>query len=143
MQLSPFRMSRIILPIIALGLFVTAVVLAGAIRDGSFTARSDGSNIIIQWVSDDESGVLRYEIERKAGMNGQFIFLVQLPVRGSNASYLYVDDSAFMRTTESVYFYRIKVDYTNGSSVYYGPVTVNHNVSSVRRTWGSIKAMFR
>ena len=136
-------MSRTILPAIILGLFFTAIAFSGAIRDGSFTARSDGTNIILQWVSDDESGALRYEIERKAGVNGQFIFLVQLPLKGNNSSYLYVDDSAFLRAMETLYQYRIKVDYSNGSSVYYGPITVRHSVSSVRRTWGSIKAMFR
>ncbi len=142
MHVSPFCMRRF-LPAILLVLFVAAIASAGAIRDGSFTARSDGSNIILQWVSDDENGVLRYEIERKAGVNAQFIYLVQLPLRGNNSSYLYVDDSAFLRTMESVYQYRIKVVYGNGTSVYYGPVTVIHSVSSVRRTWGSIKAMFR
>jgi len=136
-------MSRKIFPVFLLGLFVTATVLAGAIREGTLTARSDGTNITVQWVSDDETGVLRYEIERKAGTNGQFLFLVQIPVKGNNSSYLYVDDTAFLRAMESVYAYRIKVDYSNGTSVYYGPVTVVHNVSSVRRTWGSIKAMFR
>ena len=143
MLLSPFRMSRTILPVIALGFFASTIALSGAIREGTLTARSDGSNITIQWVSDDESGVIRYEIERKSGTNGQFLFLVQLPVKGDNASYLYVDDTAFLRAMESVYQYRIKVDYSNGTSVYYGPVTVLHQVSSVRRTWGSIKAMFR
>lgn len=136
-------MSRLALPIIVLSLFVTVIAFSGAIREGSFTARSDGSNITLSWVSDDESGVLRFEIERKSGANGQFIFLVQIPVKGSNSSYLYVDDSAFLRSLESVYQYRIKVDYSNGTSAYYGPVTVVHSVSSVRRTWGSIKAMFR
>ena len=124
-------------------MFATAIALCGAIRDGSFTARSDGSNITLQWLSDDETGVVRYEIERKSGANGEFIFLVQIPLKGNSASYVYVDDSAFLRSTETLYFYRIKVDYLNGSSVYYGPIAVPHSVSSVRRTWGSIKAMFR
>jgi hypothetical protein len=87
--------------------------------------------------------VLRFEIERKAGVNGQFIPLAQIQLRGNNTTYTYVDDSAFLRLTESIYQYRIKVVYSNGNSLYYGPVTVTHSVSSVRKTWGSIKAMFR
>jgi hypothetical protein len=132
-----------ILPVGALIFFMASFSLSGAIRDGSFAARSDGSTITLQWVSEDENGVLRFEIERKAGVNGQFFSLVQIPLRGNNASYVYIDDSAFLRATESVYQYRINVVYANGSSVYYGPITVTHSVSSVRRTWGSIKAMFR
>ena len=134
---------RRILPISALTLLVSTMAFCGSIREGSFTGRSDGNNINLQWVSDDESGVLRYEIERKSGMSGQFLFLVQIPLIGNNSSYLYVDDTAFLRAVESVYQYRIKVVYSSGSSAYYGPITVAHTVNSVRRTWGSIKAMFR
>jgi len=136
-------MLKFLLPVIASALLVTAVAISGVILVSTFTARSDGTNITVQWTSDDESGVLRYELERKAGVNGQFMFLVQIPVKGNNSQYVYVDDTAFLRGMESIYYYRVKVDFSNGSSVYYGPIAVSHQVSSVRRTWGSIKAMFR
>ncbi|MBF8278563.1 MAG: hypothetical protein HW390_3636 [Candidatus Brocadiaceae bacterium] len=129
--------------LVALLLVVSSAALSGVIRDGSFSGISNGSDITLRWVSEDESGALRYEIERKAGLNGQFVFLSQLALRGNNISYTYVDDSAF-RTSESVYQYRIKVVLSSGVSVYYGPITVTHSVNSVaKRTWGSIKAMFR
>ena len=131
-----------ILSIVILAVFISSIAICGVIRDGSLSARSDGSNITIQWVSEDENGVARYELERKAGVNGQFLWLASVALRGNNSSYVYIDDSAF-RTPESVYQYRIKVVFTNGTSAYYGPVTVTHSVSSGRRTWGSIKAMFR
>jgi|WetSurMetagenome_2_1015567.scaffolds.fasta_scaffold182323_2 hypothetical protein len=129
-----------ILVLLAVSVFVA---FGGPIQDRSFSARSDGNYITLQWVSQDEAGVLRYELERKAGANGQYVSIAQIDPRGNNNGYTYVDESAFMRTTESVYYYRINVVYANGSSVYYGPITVSHSVSSVRRTWGSIKAMFR
>ncbi len=119
-----------------------AVVFGGAIRDGSLSGTSDGSNITIRWFSEDETGVLRYELERSAGTTGQFFLLSPIALKGNNASYEYVDDTAF-RISESVYQYRIKVIFASGSVAYYGPITVQHAVSSVRRTWGSIKAMFR
>jgi hypothetical protein len=54
-----------------------------------------------------------------------------------------VDNNAFRKTT-TVYDYRIKVDFGGGQpSAYAGPVYVVQTVSGVRRTWGSIKAMFR
>lgn len=130
------------LPILVCLVTVSNLVLCEVIREGSLSASSNGNDITIRWQSEDESGVLRYEIERKAGMNGQFLFLVQIPLQGNNSSYTYVDDSAF-RTLESIYQYRVKVSFGNGTAAYYGPITVTHSVSSVRRTWGSIKAMFR
>ncbi len=123
-------------------LLVFATVFAGAIKEGSFNASSDGNNITLRWVSEDEGGLSKFVIERKAGVNGSFMLLAELPPRGNNSSYQYVDDSAF-RVSESIYKYQIKIVYTNGSIAYYGPITVSHNPSEVRRTWGSIKAMFR
>jgi hypothetical protein len=118
-------------------------VFAGPVRENSFTGSSNGSEIILRWISDDESGVLRYELERKAGVSGQFFLLSEIAPRGNQTPYEYIDDSAF-RGTESMYQYRLKVVFGNGSaSMVYGPITVLHNPNTVRRTWGSIKAMFR
>jgi hypothetical protein len=124
--------------------FSGALASAGEIRDGSLSANSNGTNITIRWVSENETGVARFEIERKSGVNGSFISLAPIALRGDNSVYEYLDDSAFRVFTESIYQYQIKVVFLNGSApVIYGPITVRHDVSSVRRTWGSIKAMFR
>ena len=117
------------------------VSYAGPVKDNSLAASSNGTNIFISWLSDDESGVLYYELERKAG-SGQFVALSRITPMGNNASYNYTDDSAF-RVTDNLYQYRVRAVFSNGASVTYGPIAVSHSVSSVRRTWGSIKAMFR
>jgi hypothetical protein len=129
------------LPVILLILVSVSLALAGGIRDGSLTAYSNGSTITIRWVSEDETGTTGYVIERKAGIDGAFIRLTETPValKGSGASYEFVDNTAF-RTTDSFYQYRITA-VGSGADPYY--VSVNHRVSGVRRTWGSIKAMFR
>jgi hypothetical protein len=63
--------------------------------------------------------------------------------KGSNSLYTYVDRSAY-KDTESVYVYRLKIlEASSGPSSYSNEITVSHSVSSVKRTWGSIKAMFR
>jgi hypothetical protein len=117
-----------------------AIAIAGGIRDGSLSAYSNGTNITVRWVSDDESGVTGYTIERKAGSSGAFVRLTDpaLAPKGSGSAYEFVDNSAF-RTTDNFYQYRVTALGVN--TVYY--VSVNHSVNSVRRTWGSIKAMFR
>ncbi len=135
-------MTARLLSILAVLLLVLSAVYAGQVREGSLSAHSDGMKITVRWLSEDEAGVTRFEVERKAGLNGPFISLVQIVLRGNNSAYEYIDESAF-RVTESIYQYRIKVVLANGDAVYYGPITVRHDVSNVRRTWGSIKAMFR
>ncbi len=122
---------------------LTTSAFGGVVKEGSLNGRSDGNTITIRWLSEDESGVVRYVLERKAGPSGSFIQLAEIQPRGNNESYEYVDDTAF-RILESVYQYRLKVLFANNAApIYYGPITVSHRTSDVRRTWGSIKAMFR
>ncbi|MBX2991716.1 MAG: hypothetical protein KF749_11190 [Bacteroidetes bacterium] len=124
-------------------IFVFVTAFASVIRDGSLNAESRDGNITIRWMSEDESNVSRFVLERKAGVNGAFMTLTEMLPRGNNSSYQFVDESAF-RATESIYQYRIKVIFSNGANpVYSGTITVSHRASDVRRTWGSIKAMFR
>jgi hypothetical protein len=123
-------------------LFVAGISFAGVIK-GQPSARSDGSSITIHWDSDDETGVVSWEIARKVGWDGQYIVLTSsYKAKGSNQPYDFVDETAF-RTTGTFYKYRITAIYSNGSRSDPYEAGVSHTVSSVRRTWGSIKAMFR
>ena len=126
-----------------LGLLAGSALAVSPLKEGSVSAESDGSTIVIRWVSEDESRVSMFELERKAGLYGQFFLLAPVTPKGNNSPYEYADDTAFRIGAESLYEYRIKVVFSDGSSVYSEEVTVLHAVSSVRRTWGSIKAMFR
>ena len=135
----PFPMRQFISIILA-ALFVCGVSYAGAIKDGSLQASSDESIITISWVGDDETGVTGYTVERRAGLNGSFIMLTSAPIRCEGRGHVYsFEDASAFRVTDNVYQYRITAIGTNATYL----VTVTHTVSSVRRTWGSIKAMFR
>ncbi len=133
--------SRTLAPFVVLFLLSATVALSGGIRDGSLSAYSNGTTITLRWVSEDETNTTGYVIERKSGVDGAFIRLTDSPIspKGNGASYEFVDNTAF-RTTGSFYQYRITAA-GSGLDAYY--VSVNHQVNGVRRTWGSIKAMFR
>jgi hypothetical protein len=135
------NLKRTLLPLLLL-LVLFAVALAGPIKDGSLSGASNGSGIFLRWMSEDEAGVARIEVQRAAGVNGLFFTIHEMAPKGGNQAYDYFDDSAF-RVTGSVYRYQIKAVFRDGSAVQCAPITVRHDVSSVRRTWGSIKAMFR
>ena len=128
-------------PVVVLLLLSASLALGGAIRDGSLSAYSNGSTITVRWVSEDETTTTGFIVERKAGFDGVFIPLTEVAIapRGSGASYEFVDNTAF-RATGSFYVYRITAV---GSGLAPYEVSVRHSVSGVRRTWGSIKAMFR
>ncbi len=127
---------------LVLFLLITTSALSGSIREGTMQARSDGSNVTIQWGSTDESTVKEFVIERRSGTAGEFISIAVIAKQGSNSFYEYVDKSAF-KSTGSVYQYRIKIISSSGGVELSNVITISHNVSGVKRTWGSLKAMFR
>lgn len=122
--------------------FIASIAAAGNIREGTLQARSDGSNITIQWGSTDESNIREFAIERRSGTVGDFISIAVIAKKGTNSFYEYIDRSAF-KSSGTVYQYRVKVVTVSGPAEYSTILTVSHNVSSVKRTWGSLKAMFR
>lgn len=121
---------------------VQSLALADVIRSGTLQARSDGSSVILSWVTDDETNVARFEIERRAGTTDEFGYIASVSPKGPSL-YEFIDHSAY-KVSSTLYQYHIKILFSdNTSPVYVGPVTVSHTVSGVKRTWGSIKAMFR
>lgn len=125
-------------------LFVTIVCATASFAQviKSLQAYSDGSNIILRWNTEDETNVKEFIIERRAGTIGTFNRIANLNPKGASL-YEYIDQTAF-KSTASIYQYKIKIKFTSEiADQDVGPVTVSHSVNSVKRTWGSIKAMFR
>ena len=79
------------------------------------------------------------------GGDGFIVINQRFAAKGSGQSYVFLDETAF-KTTDTFYRYRITPLDTSGSPVggvqFYTQV-ITKSPSSVRRTWGSIKAMFR
>jgi hypothetical protein len=138
-------MSRHIFGIALCILVAASAALAGGIKDGSLSAYSNGTNIIVRWSSESETDVWGYRVERRAGPEGSpFVQLTSSDIapRGDGSLYEFVDNAAY-RVTDNIYVYRITAIVPGNRSIAYY-VTVNHRVSSIsKRTWGSIKAMFR
>lgn len=119
--------------------------LAGLLFAGAtlefFRGKSENEKVILEWKSRDEINLKEYIIERKA-LNSDFIAIGSVAPKGNNTYYTFTDETAF-KITSSIYTYRLKiVDYNNQVS-YSNEISIYHSVSSVKRTWGSIKAMFR
>ena len=127
-----------------LALVVATLLLFGAVYIEKFTARSDGSNVTIDWKTSDESSLDRFELERATGNSDNFLLVSTVVARGNNSEYQFVDRTAY-KVEDAIYIYRLKVIDKNPSvaPTYTGSVSVTHKVSSVKSTWGSIKSMFR
>lgn len=112
-------------------------------------ARSSGGEIIVTWKVLDESGVQRYDILRSVGSINEAIGKIEYVVvgsvselKGNNSIYTFVDKSAF-KSTDRAYLYKIRIINGENPPPETQPVSVTHISSTAKRTWGSIKAMFR
>ncbi|MES2764587.1 MAG: hypothetical protein V4642_01865 [Bacteroidota bacterium] len=137
-------------------IFITSCISAVAFQQdlSYFTAKSDGkSAVVVEWKSSAENGIIQYDIERAGGQDQDFKLVASISPKGSNASYQYIDADAFMRSTAAseeqkavagtTYRYRLKIFLKGTEPTYSNTINVSHSVSSVRRTWGMIKEMFR
>jgi len=133
--------ARIILPAF-LALVVMGTLSAVVIKDRP-TAQSNGTDVTLRWNTSDESGVQRFDVLRRAGTTGDFILVGTVDqLKGNNSSYEFVDRSAF-KTTAGFYQYKIRIINGQVPSPETETVSVAHLTSAAKRTWGSIKAMFR
>lgn len=119
---------------------ITITVIYAGVELISFTAKSQNGNVILNWQTASETNLKNFVLERKS-VDGNF-FEIAVVEPKSDKNYQYIDQSAF-KTLDAVYSYRIKIVDNDGSVSYSGVQSVYHNVSSVKRTWGSIKALFR
>ncbi len=133
---------RIILTLV-LALVVVGTLSAIIIKDRP-TAQSNGSNVSIRWSTVDETGVDGFQVLRRNGLTGDFTVISSsiIAPKGNNSAYEFTDNDVF-KTSSGLFQYKVRI--LNGQSP--APeteiVTVSHVSSAAKRTWGSIKAMFR
>lgn len=119
---------------------IVATIYAGA-SVSYFHVRSEGDNIKLEWQTSSESNLQNFVIERKTPQS-TFIEVGSVSPKGGSSVYSYVDQNTY-KTNDVIFIYRLKLVDNDGSVSYSYETTVSHSVSSVKRTWGSIKAMFR
>ncbi len=122
-------------------LIFAATVFAGAYFY-DFNVYHDGDNVVVTWKTLQESSVREFVIERSTPQSA-FVEIATIQPKGSNSSYSFTDESAY-KTSDLVFIYKIKIVGSDPSDVTYSAAkSVLQNVSGVKQTWGSIKAMFR
>jgi hypothetical protein len=126
-----------------LAVLVVGTVSAIIIKDRP-TAQSNGSNVSIRWTSVDETGVEGFQVLRRNGFTGEFAVIGNsiIPPKGSNSSYEFTDSDVF-KATGGLFQYKVRILNGQNPAPETEIVTVSHVSSAAKRTWGSIKAMFR
>lgn len=135
--------------ILTLLLVISGICFGGVIIKNRPVASSLSSQIVISWQTEDESGVVRFEILR-ASVQGtslsEFSHVASINANGRSSDYKY-EDKVFNKS-DQLFHYKVRIHLQDGqyldSEMTQYPVLWNSSTTSAaRRTWGSIKAMFR
>ncbi len=107
-----------------------------------FTIEESNGDFIATWETVREDNVRAFELHRKTPhTNNEFVLIKELTPHGIAKQYLVRDTQVFKNGGELI-DYRLQVVLDDGSRQILSTKTVNYTPTAIRRTWGSIKAMF-
>lgn len=116
---------------------------AYGVRLAFFTVETQNRDFIITWQMEVEDAVQEYELQRRTPYsNGEFVKVQAFPPQGISKPYRYKDDQVYKSASEQV-DYRLEVVYENGVRELLAVKSLSYTPTAIRRTWGSIKAMFQ
>lgn len=134
-------------------ILIPLVLISQDVQFDYFKAKSLGDDVILEWSMKDELNIDHFKLQKKIvnGNSSKFIYLSgRIDAEGNGTHYRHTDEDSFYSKQnkdkvqhENVKSYRIEATLENGSKVYSEEAFVTHNVSSVRKTWGMLKEMFR
>jgi hypothetical protein len=120
---------------------VASVYLFAGAHLTFFHARSENENVVINWQTSEEINISEFAVERKAS-NSAFMEIGRVDAKGDNSLYSFIDQNAY-KTDDVLFIYRLKIVGDENTYSYSKEITVSHTTSVGKRTWGSIKALFR
>lgn len=137
------RMNRLFIIITFLVLPAFSGVHTGSVQMSFFKIEEDNNDLVVTWQTAQENEVREFELQRMTRFtNNQFVKVQSVPPHGPNKRYVFRDDQVFKVSSEQV-DYRLEVIYMDGVREELAREQVNYTSTAIRRTWGSIKAMFQ
>jgi len=95
---------------------------------------------VVEWAAESEDDLARYEVEVSAEL-GARTRLVEVEPRGAQHPYVFRDDDLYKGA--EVVQYTLYAVLDDGARQLVGSKQIAYTPTAVRRTWGSIKAMFQ
>lgn len=109
----------------------------------NFTVDSNSNSVILSWQTGSEAQLNEIAIKRKIAHDGVYSVIETIAAKGDNSSYTFIDENAY-KVEDGVYTYQLQFinnDGTSSTSKEEQSVAVIASVG--KKTWGSIKALFR
>ncbi|MGQ9806282.1 MAG: hypothetical protein ACUVRP_09420 [Chlorobiales bacterium] len=131
-------------------IWIPALLLASNIVS-NFIAIPDNDRVYVRWTSQNEATLIRYELYRQQDQSAP-TFLTAVSPQGNNRNYEFIDMSVEMNRNSNPnnpaiplslqrLTYTLKMVTASGTTEL--QTQVAFQTSTTRRTWGSIKALFR
>jgi fibronectin type 3 domain-containing protein len=131
---------KYILLIILLIIFSSLVVAQTSGPQITKASLQNDGTILISWTFDLDNNVVHYEIYRSTDVNGPFSQIGDAP----KGTLYFVDKTDLFKTVDKLFYYKVKAVCAGYSQTSNSMSVLYSSTSSVgKRTWGSIKAMFR
>ena len=112
------------------------------VRLDSYNYTIENNQPVVRWVALEETNLKHYEVHRKTRFNDRFEKIAEVSAKGPGKPYAYRDEQVYKYAAETVEYELFSVS-TSGVHKSHGVLSVNYTPTAVRRTWGSIKAMFQ
>ncbi len=130
----------------AIALLIVLSITVGAASSNvqlkHFEVEQDGRVFAVKWEATVETGARTYELFRKTGYAAEFVLVGAQAAHGVNKEYVVRDDQVYKTAMDQI-DYRLEVMYSNGLRQRLAEKKVNYTPTAIRRSWGSIKAMFQ
>ena len=127
----------------------TLILLAGATFPSTsvqleyFQIENQGQEFVVTWKSMVEDDVHSYELTRRTTLsNEQFVIVFSAEAHGTSKVYTYRDNQVYKSSSEKL-DYRLQVVDKQGLREVISTKSINYTSTAIRRTWGSLKAMFQ
>ena len=104
-----------------------------------FETTSEGADVLLSWEVQDESTVKEFRLFRRVNDEQTAAHVATIPLNGTR-NYTHLDDDIF-KTESRVIHYELQV--VTQTQILRFTRSLSHNPTSIQRTWGSIKSMFR
>ncbi len=125
-------------------LLCVGVAFSGAVIS-NFEAEAGFNKVTLKWSTMIESNLKGFEIQRSTDSKTfQKVGFVNAVGNSTEKKDYKYEDTTVFKPAATTYYYRIKLLNEDGTHSFFNKVIqVVPQISGVRHTWGSIKAMFR
>lgn len=130
---------------IAVLLVLCWTLLWAANRVVEFHARKDSQAVVLEWATEEESGLKQFHVQRRIDQSN-WVSIGTVAALGPSETqnrYTYRDATLYKATNNGSIYYRLELELDDGTRLLHATIASTAGLSGVRHTWGSIKAMFR